>query len=141
MKRVLFLCGANSCRSQMAEGWARQLIKGAFDFQSAGLRAAGVNPLATEAMKRMGVDITGHTSKTIEELTGDYHIVITVCDAVKETCPYFPALERAIHKGFPDPPALAEELPEQEKILPYLDVCAQIRDFTDTELRAILEMS
>lgn len=137
--RVLFLCGANSCRSQMAEGWARHLIKGEHEFHSAGLRAAGVNPLAVLAMKEAGVDISGHFSKTMDDLQGDFHIVVTVCDAVKETCPFLPASVKNIHKGFPDPPAMAESLPDGEKINPYREVSAMIRAFVDTELRDMLE--
>ncbi|MFO7626785.1 MAG: arsenate reductase ArsC [Candidatus Fermentibacteraceae bacterium] len=137
--RVLFLCGANSCRSQMAEGWARHLIKGEHEFHSAGLRATGVNPLAVRAMMEAGVDISSHKSKTVENLQGDFHIVVTVCDAVKETCPYFPAAVKSIHKGFPDPPAMSEGLPDREKIMPYREVCAMIRRFVDTELRGMLE--
>lgn len=137
--RVLFLCGANSCRSQMAEGWARHLIKGEHEFHSAGLRATGVNPLAVVAMKEAGVDISCHFSKTIDDILGDFHIVVTVCDAVKETCPFLPALVKNIHKGFPDPPAMAEGLPDGEKINPYREVCAMIRAFVDTELRDMLE--
>jgi len=98
-----------------------------------------VNPLAVRAMMEAGVDISSHKSKTLEDLQGDFHIVVTVCDAVKETCPYFPATVRNIHKGFPDPPSMAEDLPEPEKIEPYREVCAMIRRFADTELRGILE--
>lgn len=136
--RVLFLCGANSCRSQMAEGWARHLIKGEHEFHSAGLTATGVNPLAVRAMREAGVDISGHESKTLEDLQGDFHIVVTVCDAVKETCPYTPAKVSNVHKGFPDPPAMAEGLPEGERINPYREVCEMIRAFVDTELRGML---
>lgn len=139
MTRVLFLCGANSCRSQMAEGWARHLIHGDYQFASAGIVAAGVNPMAVLAMREAGVDISNHTSKTIEELQGDFHVVVTVCDAASETCPYFPALKRAVHMGFPDPPALALNLPEEAKAEPYRMVCGSIRQFVDTGLREILE--
>lgn len=139
MTRVLFLCGANSCRSQMAEGWARHLIQGDFEFCSAGVVAAGVNPLAVEVMGEAGVDISGHTSKTVEELQGDFHVVVTVCDAVRETCPCFPALKRSVHMGFPDPPALALNLPEEMKAEPYRMVCSRIKHFVETELRGILE--
>lgn len=138
--RVLFLCGANSCRSQMAEGWARHLIGGGHEFRSAGLRATGVDPLAVRAMSEAGVDISNHTSKTPDDLQGDFHIVVTVCDALKETCPFLPAIVKNIHKGFPDPPKLSAGLPEGEKIVPYRGVCEQIRRFVDTELRAILEV-
>ncbi len=137
--RVLFLCGANSCRSQMAEGWARHLIEGEHEFHSAGLKATGVNPLAVRAMMEAGVDISSHESKTIDDLRGEFHIVVTVCDAVKETCPYFPATARSIHKGFPDPPAMARDLPDGDRIIPYRDVCAMIRLFVDTELRELLK--
>lgn len=136
--RVLFLCGANSCRSQMAEGWARHMLNGEHEFHSAGLRATGVNPLAVRAMMEAGVDISSHKSKTVENLQGDFHIVVTVCDALRETCPYFPAAVRSIHKGFPDPPAMAEGLPDGDRIKPYREVCTMIRRFIDTELRGLL---
>jgi arsenate reductase len=123
----------------MAEGWARHLIEGEHEFHSAGLRATGVNPLAVRAMMEAGVDISGHKSKTMDDLKGDFHIVVTVCDAVKETCPFLPAAVRNIHKGFPDPPAMAEDLPEGARMEPYREVCAMIRRFTDTELRELLE--
>lgn len=137
MKRVLFLCGGNSCRSQMAEGWARHLLKG--EFHSAGLRADGLNPLAVRAMGEAGVDISRQTSKTMERLEGDFNVVVTVCDPVRETCPYLPALELSIHRSFPDPPTLAQALPEDRRMEPYREVCAGIRDFVDTELRRLLE--
>lgn len=137
--RVLFLCGANSCRSQMGEGWARHLLGGKAEFESAGLRADGVNPLAIRAMAEMGVDISGHSSKTVDELDGVYQIVVTVCDAVKETCPYVPADKKMIHKGFPDPPTLAKSLPGPERIQPYREVCGMIKEFVDTELRKVIE--
>ncbi len=137
--RVLFLCGANSCRSQMAEGWARHLLNGGHEFHSAGLRATGLDPLAVAAMAEAGVDISKQHSKTTGELSGDFALVITVCDSSREACPFFPALTKNIHKGFPDPPTLAEGLPENRRIEPYREVCALIRAFVDTELRAILE--
>lgn len=137
--RVLFLCGANSCRSQMAEGWARHLIGGGHEFHSAGLRAGGVDPLAVRAMAEAGVDISSHESRKLDDMHGDFHFVVTVCDAVRETCPFMPATVGNLHRSFPDPPQLAADLPEEDRMLPYREVCAMIGRFVDTELREIIE--
>ncbi len=102
--KVLFLCTGNSCRSQMAEGWARHLKGDAIETYSAGIETHGLNPNAVKVMAEAGVDITGHTSKTLNDLahvTFDY--VVTVCGHAHETCPVFPGNAAVIHKGFDDP--------------------------------------
>lgn len=125
MKNILFLCTGNSCRSQMAEGFFRHLWGNDFSVYSAGIKKHGMNERAIKVMKEIGIDISSQYSKTVEELpimTFDY--VITVCDAAKESCPYFPG-GKVIHVGFQDPPALTEGMADEEEIL---NVYRRIRD-------------
>lgn len=101
---VLFICTHNSARSQMAEGLLRDRLGDRFDAYSAGTEATRVKPLAIEAMAEIGIDISGHHSKTVDEFRDrqiDY--VVTVCDSARETCPYFPARVEIIHRAFKDP--------------------------------------
>ena len=107
--KVLFLCTGNSCRSQMAEGWARHLKGDAIDAYSAGTDPHGMNARAIAAMGEAGVDITGQRSKHVDELKDvplDY--VVTVCGHANETCPVFPGKTKVVHVGFDDPPRLAQ---------------------------------
>lgn len=129
---ILFLCTGNSCRSQMAEGWTRQLKAGEIDAYSAGIEKHGLNPLAVKAMAEAGVDISSHQSNRIEELAIDtFDHVITLCGHANETCPYFPG--PVTHHGFDDPPKLAEGgKTEEEKLYFYRRVRDQIRDFVLT---------
>jgi arsenate reductase len=106
--KIMFLCTGNSCRSQMAEGWARHLKGEVINAYSAGTEPHGMNPLAVRVMNEAGVDISGHRSKHVNELADvplDY--VVTVCDHANETCPVFPGKVQRIHVGFDDPPRLA----------------------------------
>src|ERR1700687_5300163 len=104
-QRVLFLCTGNSCRSHMAEGWLRKLGSDSFDVFSAGSNPAGhVHPLAIKAMDEVGVDISRHTSKSLQEFVGQpFDYVITVCDNAREACPAFPGAGNQLHWGFSDP--------------------------------------
>lgn len=116
-KNIMFLCTGNSCRSQMAEGWARKYWGHEFNVYSAGTKKHGMNEWAMKVMKEAGTDISTHYSKTTEELpdiTFDY--VVTVCDSAKENCPYFPG-GKIVHVGFQDPPALSKEMRDEEEIL------------------------
>ena len=131
LPRVLFLCTGNSCRSQMAEGWANRLRPRDFQAYSAGVERHGLNPLAVKAMAEAGVDISLHTSKTMNEL-GDvqFDLVVTVCDNARESCPHFPGAVKTIHHSFDDPPRLAlGAADEQEALGHYRAVRDQIRDF------------
>lgn len=102
--RILVLCTGNSCRSQMAEGYLRKFLGARAEVVSAGVVAHGVNPRAIAAMKEDGVDISGHTSKTIDAVMGQqFHHVLTVCDNARETCPWFPGGAQKWHYDFPDP--------------------------------------
>lgn len=109
--KVLFLCTGNSCRSQMAEGWARALKGDVIEAYSAGIVAHGQNQHAINVMAEAGVDITGQVSKTLDSLLAcglDLDIVVTVCDDADKNCPVFPGTTRTIHHGFDDPPRLAK---------------------------------
>jgi arsenate reductase (thioredoxin) len=132
--KILFLCTGNSCRSQMAEGWCRHLLSDRFDCASAGIEKHGLNPLAVKVMAEAGIDIAPHFSKTTAEL-GDreFDFVITVCGHADENCPFFPARTRVIHRGFDDPPKLAEGAgSEEEALVQYRRVRDEIRDFIKT---------
>ncbi len=116
--KILFLCTGNSCRSQMAEGWARHLRSDTIEAYSAGIETHGVNPRAVQVMAEAGVDISGHTSKNVSELMNiPFDYVITLCGRAHETCPIFPGKTKGIHVGFDDPPALAASLEDEEKQL------------------------
>ncbi len=127
--RVMFLCTGNSCRSQMAEGLARALKGAEIDAYSAGTKPHGLNPLAVRAMREIGIDITGHTSKRPEDLGVTFDVVVTVCDSAHESCPVFPGA-RVVHVGFEDPPRLAKDAPSEEAAMPhYRRVRDEIREF------------
>lgn len=105
MKRILILCTGNSARSQMAEGILRHDGKGKFLVESAGVKPGIVRPEAIEAMKEIGIDISHHRSKSVDEFTGqNFDYVITVCDNAAENCPVFPGKTTCIHQAFEDPP-------------------------------------
>ena len=126
---ILFLCTGNSCRSQMAEGWARHLKSNEIEAYSAGIKKHGLNSYAIEVMAEVAVDISGQHSKTVDELPfTDFDWVITLCGDARETCPYFS--ERIVHHGFEDPPRLAEKAhTEEEKMAFYRRVRDEIKDF------------
>jgi arsenate reductase len=131
--RVLFLCTGNSCRSQMAEGWARALKGDVIEAHSAGTRPQGVNSLAVRAMAEAGVDISAQTSKRPEAIGLEFDYVVTVCDSAHEACPVFPAKTRVVHVGFDDPPRLAEGARnEEEAMTHYRRVRDEIRRFVET---------
>jgi arsenate reductase (thioredoxin) len=103
-QRVLFICTHNSARSQMAEGWLRHLAGDHFEAHSAGTQATLVRPLAIQAMREVGVDISGQESKTLDRyINQPWDYVITVCDDANEACPYFPGGKRRLHWSLPDP--------------------------------------
>jgi len=130
--RVLFLCTGNSCRSQMAEGWARALRSDAIDAYSAGTNPHGLNPLAVRAMDEAGVDISKHTSKRPENIGVPFDVVVTVCDSAHESCPLMPGT-RIIRVGFDDPPRLAKGAKSDDEAMPhYRRVRDEIRAFIQT---------
>ena len=129
-RRVLFLCTHNSARSQMAEGFLRALAGDRFEVASAGTEARGVNPMAVQAMAEAGVDLSRHTSKTLDRFVGEpWDYVITVCDSANEACPVFPAAATRLHWSFDDPSATQGS--ESER----LAVFRRVRD----EIKAKLE--
>lgn len=131
--RVLFLCTGNSCRSQMAEGWARTLLQGKIEAHSAGVAPSGLDPRAIKVMEEVGVDISGHRSKHVDELEEkEFDFVITLCDEAQGSCPVFPARVQVIHKGFEDPPALAAGVRDEREALGcYRRIRDEIRRFVE----------
>lgn len=139
-KKVLFLCTGNSCRSQMAEGWARHFHGDAIEPYSAGIEAHGMNPSAMQAMKEAGVDISGQSSKLASTLTDvPLDLVITVCGHADENCPAFLTKAKLVHVGFDDPPKLAKEAAtEEEGLNHYRRVRDEIRAFVQDRMPDLL---
>src|SRR6516164_3790496 len=137
--KVLFLCTGNSCRSQMAEGWARALKADVIEAYSAGIEKHGMNPHAAKVMAEAGVDISKHYSKTPAEIGPvEFDYVVTVCGHADENCPVFPGTTKVVHIGFDDPPSLTNQLPDgQEKLAVYRRVRDEIRQFVQA-LPAVL---
>ncbi len=140
--KILFLCTGNSCRSQMAEGWARQLKGEHIEAYSAGIAKHGLNPLAVKVMAEAGVDISAQVSKTVDELpAAEFDYVITLCGHAQETCPFFPAKTKQLHVGFDDPPALAAHAQtEEEALTHYRRVRDAIQAFVQTLPEALHAM-
>jgi arsenate reductase (thioredoxin) len=129
-ERVLILCTANSARSQMAEGLLRHDRGEEFEVESAGTRATHVRPEAIAVMREVGIDISGHRSKVVDEFKDkSFDYVLTVCDNANESCPVFPGHKNRIHKSFSDPAAV--EGSEEER----LDAFRKIRDEIRTYFR------
>lgn len=133
---VLFLCTGNSCRSQMAEGWARELLSDKVEAYSAGIEAHGMNPNAIQAMKEAGVDISGQSSKLADSLKDvSLDLVVTVCGHADENCPAFLTKAKIVHVGFDDPPRLAREAAtEEEGLNHYRRVRDEIQKFVQQQL-------
>jgi len=129
--KVLFLCTGNSCRSQMAEGWARALKGDIIEPYSAGIKKHGLNSRAVMVMKEAGIDISSHKSKLVGELpTMEFDYVITLCGHANENCPFFPGKVKRIHMGFDDPPQLAKGAKSlEEELVHYRRVRDEIREF------------
>lgn len=126
--RILVLCTGNSCRSQMAEGYLKHFAGNKAEVYSAGIEAHGVNPRAIAIMKEDVIDISNHTSNTVDEYAHlDFDYVITVCDNARENCPYFPARVKQLHHNFPDP-AKAQGT-EEEIMQQFREVRDMIKDF------------
>ena len=134
MLKVLFLCTGNSCRSQMAEGWARHLKGDVIEAYSAGVETHGLNPNAVRVMAEAGVDISGQRSQHIDQFRGvPLDHVITVCSHAHESCPVLPGRTKVTHVGFDDPPRLASDAATEEEALNhYRRVRDQIRAFVET---------
>lgn len=129
-ERVLILCTGNSARSQMAEGILRNIAGDRFEVESAGTIASFVRPLAIAAMAEIGIDISGHRSKSLDEFRDTpFDHVITVCDNANETCPIFPGAAKRIHWSFDDP---AEAVGSDEQ---QLAMFRRVRDEIADKLR------
>ncbi len=136
-RRVLFLCTGNSARSQMAEGYLRHAAPTEFEPLSAGIEPKGLNPLAVEVMREIGIDISHQESKDVRSLLGQ-HIpyVVTVCDDAKERCPIFPSAFKFLHWSFDDPAAAQGS--REEKLAVFRRVRDEIVQKIDHELTAEL---
>jgi arsenate reductase len=139
--KVLFLCTGNSCRSQMAEGWARHLKCDQIEPYSAGIEKHGMNSHAIKVMAEAGVDITSQWSKTLRELGSvSFDYVVTVCGHANEHCPIFPGKSKVVHVGFEDPPKLTKDVPDGEaKLAVYRRVRDEIRRFVESVPEALLK--
>jgi len=133
MLKVLFLCTENACRSQMAEGLVNHDLAGQVQAFSAGVRPTRVNPMAIQVMAELGIDISRHYSKSVEDLAGEqFDLVITVCDQAQEQCPLFPGETEVMHVGFPDP---ARATGTEEEIMAAF---RQVRDALREQLVPLL---
>lgn len=125
-KSVVFICTHNSARSQMAEGLLRSLAGDRYEVSSAGTEATHVRPLAIEAMREIGIDISAHTSKTIESLgSRGFDYAITVCDSANEACPVFPRGTTRLHWSFDDPSQAVGS--DEERLAVFRSVRDEIR--------------
>ena len=133
-RRVLFLCTHNSARSQMAEGYLRHLGGSELEVASAGTEARGVNPLAVRAMAEDGIDLSGHTSKTLDRFVRDrWDHVVTVCDGANDACPVFPGAVQRLHWSFDDPSSARGT--EAERLAVFRRVRDEIRARIEAWLR------
>lgn len=132
--KILFLCTGNSCRSQMAEGWARFLKNDTIEAYSAGVETHALNPYVVRVMAEAGVDISTQYSKHLDEVKQiSFDWVITVCDNANESCPVFPGKVKRFHISFDDPPRLARNAKTEEEALShYRRVRDEIREFVDS---------
>jgi len=131
--RILFLCTGNSCRSQMAEGWARHLKREEIEAHSAGVSPKAVDTRAIKAMAEVGVDISDQRSKSLADVRAiPFDYVVTLCDNAHQSCPTFPGKTKIRHVGFEDPPYLARTARSQEEAMAHY---RRIRD----EIRAFVE--
>ena len=132
-RRVLFLCTGNSCRSQMAEGWARHLKGELIEPYSAGTDPSKLNPTAVRVMAESGVDIGSQRPKQVQSLQGvPFDYAVTVCDAANESCPVLPGNAKRLHVAFDDPPKLAATAKSEDEALNHY---RRVRD----EIRAFIE--
>ena len=132
--KILFLCTGNSCRSQMAEGWARVLKNDLLEPYSAGVAPSKLDPRAVAVMREAGVDISPQVPTHVSDLLDtDFDFVVTVCNHANETCPVFPGPVRRIHRNFDDPPKLAKTAKTPDEALDhYRRVRDEIKAFVQT---------
>ena len=126
--RVLILCTGNSARSQMAEGLLRNKGGGAYEVFSAGTKPSSVRPEAIAVMRELGIDISGHRSKHVEEFAGEpFDYVLTVCDHASETCPVYPGHGKRLHHSFDDPARVTGS--EEERLAAFRRVRDQLKEY------------
>lgn len=136
--RILVLCTGNSARSQMAEGLLKAKLGDRFEVDSAGTRPGIVRPEAIEALREIGIDISGNRSKSVDEFAdAEIDYVLTVCDNARENCPYFPARTRLVHHAFDDP-AEAEGT-FRERLAVFRRVRDEIGDYIDREFAQLVK--
>lgn len=132
-KTILFVCTHNSARSQMAEGLVNHHFSDTWQAYSAGTEETRVNPFATQAMSKAGIDITTHSSKTTQVFVNQsFDVVVTVCDSAKEVCPYFPTTGKLVHRSFPDPSRT--EGTDEDKLNAFCDVREQLLQWLRTNI-------
>ena len=136
-KRVLVLCTGNSARSQMAEGLLRYDAGDQFEVSSAGTKPGHVRPEAIAVMRELGIDISGHRSKSVEEFAGQpFDYVLTVCDNARESCPIFAGKTATVHHSFDDPAAVPGS--EEERLTAFRRVRDELRAYLRRDLDADL---
>ena len=128
---ILFLCTGNSCRSQMAEGWAHRLLADQVAAYSAGIETHGLNRRAIQVMSEVGVDISQQESQQVD-IYANLHpnLVVTVCDHAAEVCPTFPGATKMYHRSFPDPARVTGS--EEEILTAFRRVRDDIKAFIKT---------
>lgn len=130
MMRILFLCTANSCRSQIAEGWAKALRSADIEAYSAGTRPSTVNPLAAKVMAEVGANLSSHRSKSVDEFRDQkFDYAVTLCGSAKEECPVLLGAGKLVHVGFPDPAVAVGT--EEEVLAEFRRVRDMIRVFVE----------
>ncbi len=134
-QRVLILCTGNSARSQMGEGLLRHLAGDRFEVFSAGTKPAGLNPNAVKAMREVGIDISAHRSKSVDEFAGQrFDYVFTVCDSARESCPVFPGSGKRLHENFEDPAAASAE--QQMEVFRHVrdEIAERLQEFVRKQM-------
>lgn len=136
---ILFLCTGNSCRSQMAEAWARALWPAPYQALSAGTHPQGMNPITATVMAEVGISLAGHSSKAIDDLDiTQIDILATVCDSAHEACPHVPGIPTAIHHSFPDPYAAGQDPTDEDVLQIYRTVRDEIRVWVEQLPQSLL---
>ncbi len=139
MRKILILCTGNSARSQMAEGLLKHITQGEYEINSAGTKPSIVRPEAIKVLAEIGIDISKNRSKSVDEFANiEIDYVLTVCDNAKETCPYFPAKTKVIHRSFDDPPAIGET-DEETTLKIFRRVRNEIKIYFESEFLQIIE--
>jgi arsenate reductase len=135
-KRVLFICTHNAGRSQMGEGYLRARYGNRYEVFSAGTEPLPVSPYAVRVMAEIGVDISGHESKSLSQFIGEeMDIVVTVCDRAQKICPVFPWAKRTIHHGFPDPESLRGS--DEDILAGFRAIRDDLVQWIDTEFQSV----